>query len=218
MTYRRALLLSSLVLVPLLLVVASPDRPADAQFNTAHDCVGCHSLHGGTGPALTRAATYELLCMSCHNPAAPVGLAPPADYHTEDPNDSNDGTTYSFQVDCVECHLDPPHSNAVNAWGGVNLKLVRGSVTNPSNGVSYDIRFEALEGDHSLCDAEGPGGRQDPQWGENLCDMCHSGIWAGRHQNDPVAGGSWGDSNHHQNGAQCTQSGCHQHDRGFQLR
>jgi hypothetical protein len=151
--------------------------------------------------------------MSCHNPAAPVGNAPPADYHTEDPNDSNDGTTYSFQVQCVECHLDSPHSNVVNAWGGTNLKLVRASVTNPSNSVSYDVRFEALSGDYSFCDEEGP----DTEW-DNLCDMCHSDIYAGRHHNDPVAGGNWGDSNHHRSGSTCTGGNCHNHDRGFQLR
>ena len=221
MKYRRGRWFLGLALLPMLVVAASETRTAPETRTAApetasasammiipqHECNFCHSVHGGTGPTLTRAAEYDLLCMSCHNPTAPVGTAPPADYHTQDPQDSNDGTLYSFQVDCVECHVDPPHSLVTNAWGGTQLKLIRDSVTNPSNSTSYAIRFEALSGDLSFCDQEGP----NNEW-ENICDMCHSNIWAERHHNDPVAGNPWGTSNHHRSGATCTDGNCHNHD------
>lgn len=229
--YQNGVWLLAVVLLPMFVVAGSEIRKAAPETRTTesaassasammiipqHECQFCHSVHGGTGPTLTRAAQYDLLCMSCHNPTAPVGAAPPADYHTEDPQDSNEGTLYSFQIDCVECHVDPPHSLVTNAWGGTQLKLIRDSVTNPSNGTKYAIRFEALSGDYSFCDLGGPDS-QNPDW-ENICDMCHSNIWAERHHNDPVAGNAWNSSNHHRNGATCTGGNCHNHNRGFQLR
>lgn len=169
-------------------------------------CSICHSIHSAPGQSLTNDAVVEVLCLSCHGPAA-GGATKKAEVHK-----NKDGSSYSFFMTCPDCH--DPHDHRGNWLGGTNLaqvgKNIPGSydarISTPNSGVK-DVVFEsrgASVGDpslHSFADNDQDGnGTYD-----GACEVCHT--LTRFHRNNSSGNHS------HQTGRTCTN--CHNHDNYF---
>ncbi|MHC5022804.1 MAG: cytochrome c3 family protein [Planctomycetota bacterium] len=180
--------------------------PATA-LNPSHQCLSCHSLHGGRGDALLKEDVVEVLCLTCHGPGGISTLK--ADVHT-----NSAGSSYpAFEHTCTDCHT--PHSDPPNWLAGTNLKMVgtnpddvwpwTARILTPNSGIR-EVVFESRGSGvgqptlHSFADNDEDG---DGIF-DGICESCHTQT--SHHRNNaPDAA--------HYTGATC--SSCHTHDTGF---
>ncbi len=195
--------LAPMVAVALVWETESGSAVSVVVLNPAHDCTFCHGLHGAVGDQLLNDTTVEAVCLGCHGPARPDTTVPLAEVHTNDP--TGNSCCDPFRVTCRQCH--DPHSNQANRLGpdSFNLKLILSQIETDSLGtrdVIFMSRGVGVGGTtlYSFCDDDED---NNGIW-DQICDVCHANADLGRHHYD-------GTANHHQNGATCTRSGCHEH-------
>jgi hypothetical protein len=145
------------------------------------DCTVCHD----PGTYVPNPPIPDGKCDQCHTPAGVLKAL----YPTAPDVETHQGNSYSFTVNCVECHTDHCNTN--------NIKLIRSTIQS-SIFPGSQIVFTALSGPGSFADG--------PPYEENICDTCHSMTM--HHQADGSAPGGQA----HNDGQTCT--GCHTHNPG----
>ena len=163
-------------------------------LNPNHNCAFCHSLHGAQGGHLSKEATDELTCLTCHGAGGSSTLK---------------AETHQGQT-CMVCHA--AHSSLPNAAGGTNIKLIGRNVDgtglakiSTANSGIRDVAFESRGTDaappgsalHSFADG-------DTVY-DGVCEVCHTATT--KHRN--AAGGDHA----HNAGKKCTN--CHTHVEQF---
>ena len=108
MIARNPLHLAVIVLGTLLLIVA----PASTEAQMI--CTDCHAVHGSPGGTLNTAAEFDLICDSCHGPAA-TATAIFADRHVDPTVNIASGNTGkpAWEMGCQTCHT-PHYDDTVN--------------------------------------------------------------------------------------------------------
>jgi hypothetical protein len=148
-----------------------------------HDLQSCNTCH--VAEPDYAAIIPDSACNQCHTATGSLK----GSFPTAPDVETHQGNSFSFIIDCVECHTDHCNTN--------NIKLIRSTIER-SIFPGSQIVFTALSGPGSFADG--------PPYEENICDTCHS--MTDHHQADGSAPGG----QTHNDGQTCTE--CHTHDPG----
>lgn len=119
------------------LMVAVPER-GEAQML----CLDCHDIHNSPGGTLNIAAEFDLICDTCHGPAA-AATAVFADRHVDPSVNVASGNTGkpNWEMGCSTCHT-PHYSDVVNHLynnGVQHQHLLGGDAGNLVDGINIKL-------------------------------------------------------------------------------